>query len=356
MKFAPADVVIHPPSIGDHIVNGGHGNNPHNGNALGIKGQASTFGYSPGPNQSPNVGSMSSTPALTPDAESRSPSIDHASPPPNHHDAVIQDQPMMDCDTPDNNKALAIILALQGHNSVPSVSGTQDAPPHLHSGMSHGPYRDPQAVATGAVLSGNNITSTDAALAGGVQSDGVGGIISSRNRAAQIVTAPSIVPSHGYDVEGASTTQQQSEVRTGNWSNPAVEKDMLPPTLATLNQMAFGRVSNLQCTFISPVRDAAGNLIPDAAGHAIFHPCGKSFPDKTRRDRHAQSVHLETLHEFCEFCNKEYSRRDSLLRHIQEIKCKELKERKVSKDWVAERMEAIKARLDLKQEQEQASA
>ncbi|KZV64685.1 hypothetical protein PENSPDRAFT_656345 [Peniophora sp. CONT] len=124
MKFAPADVVIHPPPVGDHIVNGGHGNNPHNGNSFGIEEPASTF-YSHGPSQLPSVGSMSSTPALTPDAESRSPSIDYASPPPNHHDAAIQDQPMIDCNTPDNNKALAIILALQGHNSVPSVSGTQ---------------------------------------------------------------------------------------------------------------------------------------------------------------------------------------------------------------------------------------
>ncbi|KZV66360.1 hypothetical protein PENSPDRAFT_94134 [Peniophora sp. CONT] len=176
----------------------------------------------------------------------------------------------------------------------------------IRNGKHYHPYRRPQAAATSADLKPNNMKSTDAALTGGVQSDGAGGTTSSRNRATQLAAVPFIVPSHTHTAEGASTTDQQVQVRTGDWKNAELEKNMLQIARDALDAMAFGRGDRLKCSFVY----AAHNGAPS-------RPCGMTFVTKTLRDRHAKGVHLETLLKQCEFCVKPFSRPDSTLRHIQ---------------------------------------
>lgn len=147
-----------------------------------------------------------------------------------------------------------------------------------------------------------------------------------------MATAPSVGSSHVHDTEGAATTTQSPpRVRTGLWSNAELEKTMVKLATDSLDLMAFDDVGPKDCIF--------WQLGPD--GHN-FAPCGKTFGDRTQRNRHAQNVHLRTLNTACEFCDNVFSRKDAVRRHVlaENVVCRVLRE-----EVEANGMAFVKAKL-----------
>ncbi|KZV66359.1 hypothetical protein PENSPDRAFT_654982 [Peniophora sp. CONT] len=104
---------------GDHVEGGPQGIIPFDGNATSTSDVNSL-------NQQPSdLRSMSTTPSLTPDAESRSPSDDPSTPMPDSYGVDVQNQPagMLSCNTPDNRKALEAIQAMRAQNTASAVNG-----------------------------------------------------------------------------------------------------------------------------------------------------------------------------------------------------------------------------------------
>ncbi|VDB85513.1 unnamed protein product [Peniophora sp. CBMAI 1063] len=295
-----------PDGVGDHIEHGG-ASMGLNHNHVATEGPSSTC-VQDNPLQAPHTPLTVSTPALSPDLASPSPSLAVASPsaPPVTGDVSAQDNwwENIDWDGPMIRELDEEIAKLSGSATM---NHAQDAP-RAHTHGRYEPYRKSQAVATGADLSEQNEISTDAAFAGGVPSNDAGGITSAHHSAAQVATAPTIVPSHAHG--DAVATQGQAAVANDRWSSPTLEATMAPIVLHSLDAIRHGHdADKRECSFMLR-----------RTGDAAHSPCSMRFKTKTVRDRHVQSCHLKTLSSVCGLCDKHssgFSRGDALLRHMK---------------------------------------
>ncbi|VDB89905.1 unnamed protein product [Peniophora sp. CBMAI 1063] len=328
--------VAAPPS-GNHTVNDASG-----GSISNDEGTTHTFA-APTPStlsdaaQSPITRAPPSAPSLTLNTNGHSPSLNPVTPSFTVHTferSVEMNRGAMHYHDPAVQQIVeeaANVLMHRYEASLAALRRSTSAHPltshNTNSGGRFAPYRTPQAVARSADLSATNVVSTGAALAGGAQSDDVGGTTSARYRAAQVVTAPTIVPSHTHATSRSANAPRRKRTgskctgskRTGRWKNAEEEKRWTVISSISMDKMAFGDNANShECSFVPSTVHEDGSITVSA-------PCGMTFDDNTQRNRHAQEVHLNSLAETCKYCSMTLSRGDALLRHIQEAGCRTVK-------------------------------